>query len=114
MSSPAAACAALLAVVGFLAGCASTESRPRMATADLALMDSETAYARTTPEDRNRIVCMRETVIGSNRPQRVCMTLAERDAIREQAQVNRDRMGQRTQSCTEPIAVENGCTSGGL
>lgn len=111
MRTPAAV---ILAVFAFLGGCATAEPRPRMATADLALMDSETAYARASTEDRNRIVCMRETVIGSNRPQRVCMTLAERDAIREQARINRDRMGQRTQSCTEPIAVQGGCPGGGL
>ncbi len=30
-------------------------------------------------DDPNRIVCTREHVVGSNRPQKVCMTVAERE-----------------------------------
>ncbi len=35
--------------------------------------------------DPNRIVCIREHVVGSNRPQKVCMTVAERDRMRDAA-----------------------------
>lgn len=37
-------------------------------------------------EDPNRIVCTREHVVGSNRPQKVCMTVAERERLRDQSQ----------------------------
>jgi len=44
-------------------------------------------------EDPNRIVCKREHVVGSNRPQKVCMTVAERerlkDAVSERLRNNR-------------------------
>lgn len=36
-----------------------------------------------TPEDPNRMVCTREHVVGSNRPQKVCMTIAERERLRD-------------------------------
>lgn len=47
------------------------------------------APAATTPaakpamDDPNRLICKREHVVGSNRPQKVCMTVAQRDAARE-------------------------------
>jgi hypothetical protein len=31
----------------------------------------------------DRIVCVRQHVVGSNRPQKVCMTVAERDRLRD-------------------------------
>ncbi|MFN4297015.1 MAG: hypothetical protein ACK4FB_09240 [Brevundimonas sp.] len=36
-------------------------------------------------EDADRMICRREHVVGSNRPQRVCMTRAQWDAIRDQS-----------------------------
>lgn len=36
-------------------------------------------------DDPNRIVCKREHVVGSNRPQKVCMTAAERDRLKDQS-----------------------------
>ena len=33
--------------------------------------------------DTNRMVCTRELVVGSNRPEKVCMTVAERERIRD-------------------------------
>ena len=36
-------------------------------------------------DDPDRIVCVREHVVGSNRPQKVCMTVVERDRMREAA-----------------------------
>lgn len=37
-------------------------------------------------DDPNRIVCLREHVVGSNRPQKVCMTVAQRQRIKDKAE----------------------------
>lgn len=39
--------------------------------------------AKPAKDDPNRIVCTREHVVGSNRPERVCMTVAERQRIKD-------------------------------
>ena len=45
-------------------------------------------------DDPNRIVCTRQHVVGSNRPQKVCMTIAERDRLRDAtARVLSDQRG---------------------
>lgn len=44
--------------------------------------------AKKEKDDPNRIVCKREHVVGSNRPQKVCMTAAERERLKDQS----DRM----------------------
>ncbi len=44
----------------------------------------------------DRMICERTKPVGSNRPKTVCMTVAERRAVREQSQ--RD-VSNRTQSC---------------
>lgn len=49
-----------------------------------------TAPAPPTPatpakDDPNRMVCTREHVVGSNRPQKVCMTVAQRQALKDSA-----------------------------
>lgn len=52
-----------------------------------------TATAPPAPlakDDPNRIVCTREHVVGSNRPQKICMTVAERDRQRELAKRGMD------------------------
>lgn len=41
---------------------------------------------KSEKDDPNRIVCKRQHVVGSNRPQKVCMTVAERDRLQEQSQ----------------------------
>ena len=38
------------------------------------------------PKDPNRLVCTRERIVGSNRPEKVCMTAARRDELRAAAQ----------------------------
>lgn len=38
---------------------------------------------RPAKDDPDRIVCVRQHVVGSNRPQKVCMTAAERDRLRD-------------------------------
>ena len=44
----------------------------------------------TQPGDR--LVCRTESVVGSNRRRRVCMTQAQRQAMREQSRNLRERM----------------------
>lgn len=42
--------------------------------------------AKAGAGDPNRMVCTREHVVGSNRPEKVCMTVAERERIRDASQ----------------------------
>lgn len=44
---------------------------------------------RSNPE---RMICKRERIVGSNRPQRICMTARERDAIRDASRNQIDRV----------------------
>ena len=64
----AAAAAALLT-----AGCAGTPP-------------TEVAGQQLAAADGNRVVCERERSVGSNRPQKVCMTVAERELLRQRSQ----------------------------
>ncbi len=36
-------------------------------------------------DDPNRVVCTRQHVVGSNRPQKVCMTVAQRQRLKDDA-----------------------------
>lgn len=40
--------------------------------------------------DPDRIVCKREHVVGSNRPQKVCMTVAQREQLKDQVETMTD------------------------
>jgi|GEM_PF-1323075 len=40
---------------------------------------------KVTMDDPNRVVCTREHVVGSNRKQKVCMTVAERQRQKDNA-----------------------------
>jgi hypothetical protein len=44
-----------------------------------------TTPAKPAKDDPNRIVCKREHVVGSNRPKKVCMTVAQREALKDAA-----------------------------
>ncbi len=41
--------------------------------------------AKGGQDDPNRMVCKREHVVGSNRPQKICMTAAERQRLKDNA-----------------------------
>lgn len=43
------------------------------------------AYNSTVTAESDKLVCTRERVVGSNIPQFVCLTVAQRDRLREQA-----------------------------
>lgn len=49
-----------------------------------------TKPAKAAIDDPNRIVCTREHVVGSKRPKKVCMTVAQREELRETARRNMD------------------------
>jgi hypothetical protein len=44
----------------------------------------------------DRLICRTESVVGSNRRQRVCMTEAQRTAVREQSRDMRERLDNQT------------------
>ncbi|WEK59328.1 MAG: hypothetical protein P0Y52_07245 [Candidatus Brevundimonas phytovorans] len=44
------------------------------------------AETSAPPSRRQGVVCRRETVMGSNRPRRVCTTIADRDLRRQNAE----------------------------
>lgn len=48
------------------------------------------AKPKVDMNDPNRIVCTREHVVGSNRPQKICMTVAERQRLKDQADRDMD------------------------
>ncbi len=48
------------------------------------------AKPKVDMNDPNRIVCTREHVVGSNRPQKICMTVAERQRLKDQADRDTD------------------------
>ena len=47
---------------------------------------SATSKAKKKMDDPDRIVCTREHVVGSNRPRKVCLTVAERARLKDQAE----------------------------
>lgn len=61
--------AAAAAAIAFSAPAIAQEAAPAPA---------EASKKAKKMDDPNRIVCTREHVVGSNRPQKVCMTVAER------------------------------------
>ena len=57
--------------------------------------------AKPSKDDPDRIVCVRERVLGSNRPHKVCMTVAERDRMRDAAR----RLLTEQRGATEPLTA---------
>jgi hypothetical protein len=41
--------------------------------------------AKLAKDDPNRMVCTREHLVGSNRPEKVCMTVGERQRLKDAA-----------------------------
>lgn len=69
----AAAAAFLIASPAF-----ATETPPPAAPAN-----AKPEKAKRDADDPNRVVCTREHVVGSNRPQKICMTVAERQRLKD-------------------------------
>lgn len=55
------------------------------AGASAPLTDPSATAKKKAIDDPNRIVCTREHVVGSNRPQKVCMTVAQRQRLKDDA-----------------------------
>lgn len=55
--------------------------------------NAERSQGRTTEQDDNRVICRRERVLGSNRSEQICMTVAQRNASRQRSSESRDRLG---------------------
>lgn len=71
-----------------------------------ALATDAAAPAKPAADDPDRVVCRREHVVGSNRPKKVCMTVAQRAALKDAA----DRVfdpGRRTPGGAE-LVQQNG------
>ncbi|MDB5471633.1 MAG: hypothetical protein JWR84_3193 [Caulobacter sp.] len=56
--------------------------------------------------DPERIVCKREHVVGSNRPQKICMTVAQRDLLKDQVDQLTDP-GRRTAGTKEDFGYKD-------
>lgn len=58
---------------------------PAVASEPAATAAPADASAKPAKDDPNRIICKREHVVGSNRPQKVCLTAAQRSRLKDSA-----------------------------
>ena len=75
-----------------------TGAQEQLREPDQAERSADAAAARQAEDER--VICRRERVLGSNRPQRVCMTRRERTELRDAARNIHDRVMQETPSST--------------
>jgi hypothetical protein len=61
--------------------------------------------AKPAKDDPNRMVCTREHEVGSNRPKKVCMTVAQRQALKDAADRALDPGRRRTGDSAIPGAA---------
>ena len=64
---------------------AEPETPPAVETPAEAPPPAPKPKPKPAKDEPDRLVCVREYVVGSNRPQKVCMTVVERDRMREAA-----------------------------
>lgn len=71
----------LISMFGFLSACVpvSESNRPIRTQSDVE------RYNATVTNEGDKLVCDRERVVGSNLPQFVCMTVAQRDRLAREA-----------------------------
>ncbi len=79
----------LIVMTAVAALMASTQSTPAEPAAPAP--SAETAAAEGEENGNDRVVCRRERVLGSNRPQRICMTQSEWQHARDTSRETRDR-----------------------
>ena len=76
-----------LTVIAAILGAVQSPSSQQTPTAPSAATAAPETADRNGQDEADEMVCRRERVLGSNRPQRICMTrrqwAAERDAARE-------------------------------
>lgn len=75
--------------------------------ASAPLTDPSATAKKKSIDDPNRIVCTREHVVGSNRPQKVCMTVAQRQRLKDDADKLMDP-GSRTPGTAEDFPAQSG------
>lgn len=68
----------------------------------LTVPETETAPAPPSAPrtEEDRVICKRERLVGSNRPQKVCMTQRERAQMRDRS---RDMMDRSTREEARPL-----------
>lgn len=71
--------------IAFAAAALVLIASPALAQAGGSAPLADPAAKKATMEDPNRIVCTRQHVVGSNRPQKVCMTVAQRQRLKDDA-----------------------------
>jgi uncharacterized protein YdeI (BOF family) len=71
--------------IAFAAAALVLIASPALAQAGGSAPLADPAAKKKAFEDPNRIVCTREHVVGSNRPQKVCMTVAQRQRLKDDA-----------------------------
>lgn len=84
----------LVLVLGLAAGL----TAPASAFAAASSTSTPSAPAKPALDDPDRIVCVRQRVVGSNRPKKVCMTVAQREAYRDQTRRTMDESRRSTGS----------------
>ena len=72
---------------------------------DEAPATAPAAPAKPAKDDPNRVVCTREHVVGSNRPVKVCMTVAQRAAMKDAAERTLDSSRRKGQDSAAGSAV---------
>ncbi|MBS0295618.1 MAG: hypothetical protein JSR45_04845 [Proteobacteria bacterium] len=68
--------------------------------------------AKSDFKDPNRIICRREELVGSHRPQKICMTKHEWDVAEEQSRSTLKDGG--IQAVERPFDPANAAPTGGL
>ena len=80
---------------------------PALAQAGSSAPLVDPAAKKKAMDDPNRIVCTREHVVGSNRPQKICMTVAQRQRLKDDADKLTDP-GNRTAGSADDFRGQQG------
>jgi hypothetical protein len=79
-----------VAVLAIATALLSIAGAPAFAADAQSPADAPTAKPAKKMDDPSRVICTREHVVGSNRPQKVCMTVAQREELRDAARRTMD------------------------
>jgi NAD dependent epimerase/dehydratase family enzyme len=85
--------------MGVAAGCATSESTTSVAAAKAAPQQQAAQSATTADADKDKEICKREQVTGSNFTKRICMTQEEWEMVRQRTEqamedINKTRRSQ--------------------
>lgn len=76
----------------FLVLALSVQQAPQNSAPAAANASEAPAASQSTERPEDRLVCRRERLLGSNRPQRICMTQRQWDNARDTSRDQLDRM----------------------